>query len=47
VVLASAEGPEWAQGREMPLTYAKHAGKGHDHETCFFLPWVLPGIMVS
>jgi hypothetical protein len=46
-VHAHAEGPQWAQAAKMPPPRAVYAGRGHDHKLYFFLPWVLPGILVS
>lgn len=32
---------------KMPPIRAEGAEQGHDREGCFFLPWALPGIVVS
>lgn len=42
-----SEGPERAQAVKMPLSRVECAAQGHDHQPYFFLPWVLPGILVS
>ena len=41
------EGPEWSQAVKMPPIRAVCAGGRHDHWAYFFLPWVLPGILMT
>lgn len=41
------EGPGRTQAAKTPLSRVVRATQGRDRNAYFFLPWVLPGILVS